>query len=219
MFQRDYFMRMIEQIGEVSGVLLGLRREKKQEEALLVIDEQLDKLFRMNGKLIRSLSDTDLIRMMSRSGVVETANVQAIALLLKEEGQLHEELDDEEAAYAARLKSLHLFARMALLDAPPLEKPASEETEELAAKLAPYELPTATKRLLAEFYEAHGRFDKAEDVYYELLEDGELPRSETEAFYRRLLLLPDEALARGGVTREEVGAALAQLPRHEDVRS
>ncbi|MFB9331015.1 DUF6483 family protein [Paenibacillus aurantiacus] len=219
MFQRDYFMRMIEQIGEVSGVLLGLRREKKQEEALQIIDEQLDKLFRMNGKLIRSLSDTDLIRMMSRSGVVETANVQGIALLLKEEGQLHEELEDEEAAYASRLKSLHLFARMALLDAPPLAKPASEEAEELVALLAPYELPPATKKLLAEFYEAHSRFDKAEDVHYELMEDGELPRSETEAFYRRLLLLPEDTLRSGGVTREEVGAALAQLERHEEARS
>ncbi|MFC4103118.1 DUF6483 family protein [Paenibacillus xanthanilyticus] len=219
MFQRDYFMRMIEQIGEVSGALLGLRREKKQEEALQFIDEQLDKLFRMNGKLARSLSDTDLIRMMSRSGVVETANVQGIALLLKEEGQLHEELGDEEAAYAVRLKSLHLFARMALLDAPPLAKPAAEEAEELIAKLAAYELPVATKRLLGEFYEAHGRFDKAEDVHYELMEDGELPRSETEAFYRRLLLLPDETLEHGGVTREEVGAALKQLDRYEETRS
>ncbi|MBB3108518.1 hypothetical protein FHS18_000546 [Paenibacillus phyllosphaerae] len=211
MFQRDYFMRMIEQIGEVSGVLLGLRKEKKQQEALQFIDEQLDKLFRMNGKLIRSLSDTDLIKMMSRNGVVETANVQSIALLLKEEGDLHEEMEDPEAAYASRLKSLHLFARMALLDAQPLVKPAAEMTMELLQTLRQYELPSQTKLLMAEFYEGERRYDKAEDMNYELMEDGVLPAEEMGEFYRRLLLLPEDILTAGGLPRDEVSDGLSRL--------
>ena len=69
MFQRDYFMRMIEQMTEVLGQVLKLRREQKQVDALQLIDELLDQRFRLSSKLIRSLSDEDLMKVMTTNGI------------------------------------------------------------------------------------------------------------------------------------------------------
>ena len=52
MFERDYFMRMIGQMAQVMGQMMGLRKERKQEEALLIIDDLFNQQFRLNAKLI-----------------------------------------------------------------------------------------------------------------------------------------------------------------------
>ncbi|MBB3071687.1 hypothetical protein FHS14_004696 [Paenibacillus baekrokdamisoli] len=197
-------MRMIGQMGQVMGQMMGLRKEQKQEEALFVIDDLFNQQFRLNGKLIRSLSDVDLIRILTTNGVVETANLHAIALLMKEEGEILEELGRLDQSYVSRLKAFHLFMRLALLDAPLLLRTPSEEANDLALQLKAYELPEATKRLMFEWYEADGRYDQAENVLYELLVDGMLLQEEADDFYRRLLLLPDERLIEGGLPRDEV---------------
>lgn len=208
-------MRLIAQMTETVGQVMGLRRERKQEEALLYIGEELDKRFRLNARLIRSLSDEDLVRMMTTSGVVETANLHAIALLLKEEADIHDELGKPELSYPVRLKALQLFVRLAVLDAPSMLRTPSEEAREVLGKLGGYELPGGTKLLLLEWHELEGRYDQAENVLYELLEDEALPPDEAERFYRRLLLLPDESLEAGGLPREEVLDGLRALAQRQ----
>jgi hypothetical protein len=204
MFERDYFMRMIGQMAQVMGQMMGLRKEHKQEEALLIIDDLFNQQFRLNAKLIRSLSDADLVRIMTTNGVVETANLHAIALLMKEEAEILDELGRPDQSYVSRLKAFHLFIRLSLLDSSSLLRTPSEEAADLAAQLNVYELPQATKLLVFEWYEAERRYDQAENVLHELLEDGAVPWEEADDFYRRMLLLPDERLIEGGLPKNEV---------------
>ncbi|MFF2483357.1 DUF6483 family protein [Paenibacillus sp. NPDC058071] len=211
MFQRDYFMRLIEQMTEAVGQIMGLKRELKHQEALLVIDELLDKGFGMSGKLIRSLSDKDLIGVMTTNGIVETDNLQAIAVLLKQEADLYVELGKDEASYSGYLKALSLFMRLSLLDAKPTLVKPSEEAEELLLKLDAFELPSETKLLRAEWHEGEGSFDQAENVLHELYEDGVISNEEIADFYRRLLLLDDERLEAGGLPREELEQGLNEI--------
>ncbi|MFC4779594.1 DUF6483 family protein [Paenibacillus sp. GCM10023252] len=211
MFQRDYLMRMISQMTEALGQVMGLRRELKHVEALLVIDELLDKKFRLNGRLIRSLSEEDLISMMTTSGVMEEDNLGAIALLMKQEAEIYEELGKEEASFALHVKCLQLVMRLSLRDAHPSLMNPVKEAYALLDVLSPYELPAATKELLMEWYESQGRFDLAENTLYERIRQGGLMLSEAEAFYHRLLLQPDERLVGGGLPRAEVIQGLADL--------
>lgn len=182
-----------------------------------LIDDLLDKQFRLNGRLIRSLSDADLVRMMTTSGVVETANLHAIALLLKEEADIYDDMGRPEMSYPARLKSFHLFMRLALLDSPAMLRTPSEEAADLADKLGDYELPADTKLLMYEWHEGDGRYDRAENMLYELMEDGAVSAEEADEFYRRLLLLPDESLEAGGLPREELLEGLNSLAAREKV--
>lgn len=204
-------MRMISQMTEALGQVMGLRRELKHVEALLVIDELLDKKFRLNGRLIRSLSEEDLISMMTTSGVMEEDNLGAIALLMKQEAEIYEELGKEEASFALHVKCLQLVMRLSLRDAHPSLMNPVKEAYALLDVLSPYELPAATKELLMEWYESQGRFDLAENTLYERIRQGGLMLSEAEAFYHRLLLQPDERLVGGGLPRAEVIQGLADL--------
>ncbi|GGG82428.1 DUF6483 family protein [Paenibacillus radicis (ex Gao et al. 2016)] len=211
MFQRDYFMRMIGQMTEAVGQIMQLKREMKHDEALLIIDELLDKRFGLSGKLIRSLSDKDLIGVMTTNGVVETDNLQAIAVLMKQEAELLEAQGKEEASFIHYLKSLHLFMRLSLLGAAPTLVEPAKEAEQLLDKLKLYELPEETKLLRAEWHEGESQFDQADNVLHELLEDGAIPKEEVVDFYRRLLLYDDEKLLSGGLSREELEQGVEEL--------
>lgn len=211
MFQRDYFMRMIEQMTEAVGQILNLKRQHKPEEALLVIDDLLDKRFRLSSKLIRSLSDEDLMKVMTTNGLVETDHLQAIAILMKQESELYDELGREEESFVAAVKSLHLFMRLSIMGAEPTIVEPREQVDELLEQLLPYELSPPTKRLLAEWYEVEGRFALVENVIHELLEDDVLSLTEVAEVYKRMLLQSDERLQAGGLPRVEIEQGLTAL--------
>ncbi|AJY75674.1 DUF6483 family protein [Paenibacillus beijingensis] len=213
MFQRDYFMRMIGQMSEAMGQVMGLRSQRKQEEALLVIDDLLEKQFRLNARLLRGLADDDLIALMTTNGIPEQENLQAVALLFKEEADIYEEMGNETQAYQLRLRSLHLFMRLSLMGSEPALADPAAETDKLLERLAAYELPAATKELLTKWLEDQGRFDQAENMLYERLEDGVSEAGEAEDFYRRLLLHDDAKLEAGGVSREEIVQGLGDILR------
>lgn len=211
MFQRDYFMRMIEQMTEAVGQILNLKRQHKREEALLVIDDLLDKRFRLSSKLIRTLSDEDLMKVMTTNGLVETDHLQAIAILMKQESELYDELGREEESFIAAVKSLHLFMRLSIMGAEPTIVEPREQVDELLEQLLPYELSLPTKRLLAEWYEAEGRFALVENVIHELLEDDVLSLTEAAEVYERMLHQSDERLQAGGLPRDEIEQGLTAL--------
>lgn len=211
MFQRDYFMRMIAQMTEAIGQVLRLRQEHKHEEALIVIDELLEKHFRLNGRLVRSLSEEDLIRLMSKNGISDTDQLQAVALLIKQEAILRDEMGMESESFALNVRSLRLFIRLSLMEAEPVIVRPEEQIEELLEALAPYELPDSAKRLLMEWHESQGRYDKTEDVMHELLESGALTAADAAGTYERLLGMSDERLEAGGLPRTEIEQALSAL--------
>ncbi|MDF2836841.1 MAG: hypothetical protein K0Q63_2481, partial [Paenibacillus sp.] len=183
----------------------------KQEEALFVIDELLDKEFRLSSKLIRSLSDEDLVKVMTTNGQPDTDHLLAIALLLKQEALLHAELGRESESYLGYVKALRLFLRLSLMGAEPAFAEPNDEIRDLLVTLQPYELPVPAKRLLMEWHEAEGRYDELENVMYELVEDRALSFAEAAGIYERLLLSEDESLVAGGLPREEIMQGLAEL--------
>ncbi|MFS0727094.1 DUF6483 family protein [Paenibacillus sp. 1P07SE] len=213
MFQRDYFMRMIEQMTQSIGQVMGLRDRKEHLQALAIVDELLDREFRLNSRLIDSLTDKELIGMLTRAGVVDHGSLQGIALLLREKGEIYGEQGEPEASYAALLKSLHLFVRGALEDDEPVTAEPRKEIARLRKLLDEYELPAQTKRLLLDWHEQENRLDEAENLLHELLEDGQLPLQEAERFYHRLLEKSPEQLASGGLPLEEVREAYDELQR------
>ncbi len=119
MFQRDYFMRMIEQMTEAVGQIMNLRQSRKHEEALLFIDELLDKRFRLSSKLIRSLSDEDLMKVMTTNGILEADHLQAIAILMKQEAELYSELGRKDESFFAHVNRCICFCGYRLPDAEP----------------------------------------------------------------------------------------------------
>ncbi|WJH34043.1 hypothetical protein N6H14_29450 [Paenibacillus sp. CC-CFT747] len=86
MYQRDYILRMIEQITTAIATISGLRKEQKQQQAFDLLEELLNRHFRLNSKLLTSLSERDIIGILQKDGVVESEKVLILAAMLKEEG-------------------------------------------------------------------------------------------------------------------------------------
>jgi hypothetical protein len=216
LFQRDYFMRMIQQMTEAIGQIMQLRKEHKQEEGLLLLDELLEKHFHLSRKLISSLSDEDLVKVVSRNGMIDAEQLQAIALLLKQEALLQNDLGRERESYGSAVRSLRLFLRLSIMKAEPIAGEINGQIEELCSLLKPYELPLSAKRLLLEWHEAEGRYDQVENIMYELIEDSVMPAADAAVIYRRLLELDDMQLEAGGLPREEALQGLKELNVKEE---
>ncbi|CAM4456320.1 DUF6483 family protein [Paenibacillus tarimensis] len=213
MFQRDYFMRMIEQVGEAVGQVMGLRQRKEHLEAMKVIDDLFERHLRLQPRLIHALSDKDIADLLTTNGVVDTAALEAIALLLRHMGEIHAEQGQEAESYARYVKSLALNLRLLLYGADPVVSEPRREAELLMDRLRPYELPASVKEQLASWHEAEGRYAEAENIIHELLEDRELEAGRASDFYRRLMLKEDAELSAGGLPRDELEQGIEQLEK------
>lgn len=223
MFQRDYIMRMIEQFSLAVGTLLGLKRERKTDEAQQALGEMFKRLFGLNPQLAGALNERDLIDLLNREGEATAEKMLVLAGLLKEQADLLALQDRAEDSFRLNVKALNLSLMAAR------EQPTSEwfdiagQVESLLERLNEYELPDETNGMLWRYYEITGRYADAEDVLFELLDklertggsDGQAAYGrllgEAEAFYERLLELDDEGLEAGRLPADEVREGLAEI--------
>lgn len=211
MYHKDYLMRLIEQLTAVVGRLMGLKKQQKHEQAISMIDEWLEKEFRLTSDLINVLSAKDIITILKTTDLDEKEKVIAVAAMIKEEGELYEALNEQGESRRRYLKSLQLF-----LAAEPDESvvgpiDCDKEIIVLLAKLAEYELPAETNKLLWPYYEKMGRYADAENILFELLEMAAIDHQLAEEgvlFYKRLLEKEDQELLAGNLPREEVRQGL-----------
>ncbi|WP_409346961.1 DUF6483 family protein [Paenibacillus sp. MBLB4367] len=220
MYSRDYLVRMIEQMTQSLGQLMGLKVERKEAQALLTINELWGKWFRLNSRLAGSLSEKDLIAMLSVNGNIEPVPLQMAGVLLKEEGDFYELQGQRDESYRRRLKSLQLLLAASENGAEKEPIDGGVHIGELLAALRRYQLPAEACERLWRHFEKEGQFAKAEDLLHEWLEsaaaagDRELA-SEAEkqgiSFYERLLAMDDDDLQAGSLPREEVLEGLHAL--------
>jgi hypothetical protein len=215
MYQRDYILRLIEQMASGLSVIMGLRREQKPEQAIAAVDELLNRLFRLNSRLANTLSEKDLIAMFTFNGEPETEKLVMLATLIREEADIFGEMEEPDPAYSRYLRSLRLLLAV--------REHGGEMTTEMLEQidaslegLRTYRLPVDTQARLFGFWEQAVRYDRAEDALFELLEMSPEDGQAIEigmAFYKRLLELPAEKLEAGGLPHDEVLAGLSEVER------
>lgn len=204
MFRRDYIVRMIEDMTAMVAKVLTLKQDKKTTEALWEVDELLMRHFRLNSRLLNSLSVEDIIDMFRLGAVLEADKLQGVARLLKEEGGIYTAKGERDEALFRAMRSLHLFLYADLHGADRELLNMTGEIHELLKEVEPYRLPVKTERLLLAYHESMGSYAKAEDSLYRLWEQGEPVAEEGREFYERLLQASPERLAEGGLPLEEV---------------
>lgn len=210
MFRRDYIVRMIEDMTAMVAKVFTLKQEKKTTEALWEVDELLGRHFRLNSRLLNSLSVEDIIDMYRLGGIIESDKLQGVARLLKEEGGIYAAEGNTEAALFRSMRSLHLFLYADLHGADRNLMHMTQEIDELLNEVEAYRLPVKTERLLLSYLESVGRYAKAEDSLYRLWEQGEDVAAEGHELYGRLLITAPEALELGGLPLAEVRQGQAE---------
>jgi hypothetical protein len=213
MIKQDYLMRMVAQMVEVLVRILRLRETGQYEQGLAAIDDALQKFIGLDARFINSLSVKDLVALMKPSIGLDATRALVAADMLKEQGEIFEARGDLEQTFDSHVKSLTLFLEIFTSPATPDLPERVAKTEELIERLDEWELPPETQARLFHYFEKTGRYSRAEDALFEMIEVG--ADEETVAlgrsFYDRLLLKNDEDLIAGGLPREEIREGLARL--------
>lgn len=212
MNQRDYILRLIESLTVGISFMLGLKKEKKEEQALEYLNELMSRSFQLNSKMVNSLGEKDLLGMLSINGVLRMDSVAGIALLLKEEGDIYEQLGQHETAGKRLQRALSLMLEVMIREPDFQFINIRDEMEQLIERLGPG-FPSEIERKRFSYYEVIGRYDLAENVLFHQLRLS--AKSDWlqagKAFYERLLRLKDEQLAEGGLPRDEVLQSYSEL--------
>lgn len=216
MYQRDYILRMIEQITYVVATkVFQLKQMKKYEDALAAMGELFTRLSLPSSNAIRNMSARQIADMMSVSGNLPVEKVKAAAELIEEEGSIRELMEEPETAAAAYAKALQLHL---LANAEDDEGGGAERIDRLLDKLTYRNLPYESGLPIVRYCERTGQFSRAEDVLF--LTWNEYPSQELLAeglnMYERLLTKPDSELEAGGLPRSEVLDGRIQLQQLAD---
>ncbi|MWV47307.1 hypothetical protein GRF59_27305 [Paenibacillus sp. HJL G12] len=213
MFRKDYLLQMVEDMVEMVGKVFGLKQQKKYVEALWEIDDLLSKNFRLNSKLLNSLSVEDMIDMFRLGGGVEADKLQSIARLLEEEGGIYLDMDRKDEGLTRLMKSLHLYLYADLHGADHSILKLPERVEALKEQIKTYRLPAKTDKLLLDYEENRGHYAEAENALFRLLEQREMTEEEGLSFYHKILMRSDDELEAGGLPRSEVEEGMEELQR------
>lgn len=225
MAQRDYILRMFEEMSRAIAQIIYQREIKDYHATHELIDEQFKQTLGMGSGFLHSLPDETLLSMLTTLGTLNIEKCWLIAILLKAEGDLYADEQDESKSYYSYLKSCNLFLEALYNQNQHRNIEKIAEIEELLRKLEDYELPPRTMQLLFWYFEYTERYAQAEDMLFTLLEiepDEEMESNEGiesidemlakgEAFYARLLGKDDSALESGDFSRAEIKDGLARL--------
>ncbi|WP_106766969.1 DUF6483 family protein [Paenibacillus faecalis] len=213
MYRKDYILRLVEEMTQMISKVFGLKQERKLNEALWEIDEMLSRRFRLNAKLLKSLSAEDIVQLFRNSSMIEADQLQSVARLLEEEAKIYREMDRFEDGNTLLVKALHLYMTASLHggDRHMLDMSLPDKIYELLERARPYALPDVTERLLFAFTEQEGAYAAAEDSLFRLLQREMADYREGKLFYERLLKLDPNELQRGGLPLEEVQEGLQEM--------
>lgn len=214
MAQRDYILRLFEEVSRAIAQIISHRQVKNYQAAHDLIDEQIRQTLGMSGSFLLALADETLLSLLTTLGTLNAEKSWLVAILLKAEGDLYEEEQDESRSYHCRLKACNLFLEVLYGQKSQRDFASISEIEEIWEKLSDYELPPRTRQIFFWYLERTGRYERAEQLLFEILEEGN-ERAETqeqgEAFYARLLGKSDAVLLAGNFSSARIREGLARL--------
>jgi hypothetical protein len=207
MFKRDYIMKMIEQFSNVLAKVMGLKSADKIEETQQVLNEALHHFTGLSEATIESLSYRDLINLVSGVKEINPEKCFILAELLKEKADVYASLDDMDKSFNLYLKSFNIYVEVMLSTNSSYLEPNHSTIDQIINIIKQFQIPYETQKLLFHYYETIMKYDKAEDVLFELLDQGtheNIILSEGAAFYERLSKKSLEELEKGSLPIDEV---------------
>jgi tetratricopeptide (TPR) repeat protein len=216
-YQRDYLMRQIEQVGQMLAHILGLAKGGRGDEALGMFDEAYKPLIGVGSRVVAVLDDGQLVDLLTSGSNPDLRRVALALELLKAEADLYQGAGQPGEAALRYRRALALAGCLAARSERLLDQRLAGE---LLGRAGELELTAAQRLAAARVLEALERYADAEDALFELIDErpGDPgPVEEAIAFCQRLRPLEPERLVAGGLSPAEVNDTLAELLRREPV--
>lgn len=198
MLQRDFLMRMIERLAGAFARAIHAGDDIDPPEQLRLLESSVSEVFHTPSSLIHLIPERDL-----REHATHTrAHLGRVFCLL---ATLHPD-PPKRRAHAARA----FICLEDLLGQEAPTGPPFHESLHAAFRAAP---PQDTTPWLALFDHARSRGDYAgaEDVLFDALDSGADLTTQGLSFYDDLLAMDDDAIALGGLTRDEAAESRAEI--------
>ncbi len=215
MITRDYFMRMIHQLVQVIARVLKLAQAQQYGDALEEVQRSSRQLLGMDVRLLTTLTDEEFVRLLSLGDRFDVEKCVVAGELLKLVGDVKEREGDQAERYHCYTTSLSLFLELLIRESGVLPREYFDEIELLIGKISEYQIPVGLQAKLFRYYEAVGRFDRAENLLFEVVEQDPSFIGEGLKFYGRLRSKNDEELERGNLPRGEIAASERDLEKRK----
>jgi len=150
--QKDYILRVAEDVDRALAQIIHHKEIQDYQEALSLIDELFKQVLGAGSGFIHAVSEKTLLAMLTLLGLVNFEKALMIATLLKAEGDIYEDQGNANEARGSYLKSLNLFTEILLSDDNLHDFRCFVEVEDLLGKLEAHSLPLDTRRLLFQLY-------------------------------------------------------------------
>jgi hypothetical protein len=203
MSQKDYILRVIEQLAVFLGAIIFNKKIKNYDFAIEKIEEAYNGLLNLDGEKIKNLEFNEIIKNNTYEDILNKDNIEIIANLLFEEADIIEQINGlNKVSFEYYQKSFVLFY---LLTNEITTQKYYEKIDEIINKMDSYETGDEIIYKVYKYYEGKGLYGKAEDKLYELRENN-YPEitNEIKIFYENLLKKEDEALEKGNLPRNEI---------------
>ncbi len=198
-------------LGRALARIMFFRETKSYDAALLEIDNAGRSLLGLNTETIERLPADGLKDVLGSDPALLMSRLYTAGVLLKEKAEIFDLMEGERDSVPLYLKALRLMTEniegIEELDG---EK-AITNVDAAVEKLKEYELPDDLERRLVSYFEHTGRYDRSEDLIFEMIERDPAFVDEGISFYERLLAKSDSDLQNGRLPRNEVEDALNEL--------
>ena len=216
MAQRDYILRIAQELGSVLAQVLYNRQIEDYAAAHKLIDEQTKQIYGMGIGFMRSVPEETLLSMLTSFDSLDAEKCWLLAILLKAEGDIYEDQDNASEGYYSYIRSLNLFLEVLLLGTTNSDKTIVPEIDDLLARLSDYDLPGRTRLLLFRYFDHLHQYARAEELLFEMLEARDSHEdilAYGTSFYHHLLMKSDESLSADNFSKEKALEGLSQLEK------
>jgi Family of unknown function (DUF6483) len=207
MLRKGFVQQQIEGLATALASVFGI--ELTKEDVVKRLGTSCKNLTGLDLDTLLKLDDATLLGMFAGGDRTRTAgNAFVAAQFLLQRAKAEPTL-----GRVARRKALLLYAEALALESSLRSKDYLAEFEALLSEVEVTDRTAHVLRQAARAMEALGHYARAENYHFHL-QDSHVDNAADGAreFYRRLLELPDHELEAGGLPREEIQTALAELP-------
>src|SRR5436190_16149351 len=173
MIRRDYLLKMIQEFFESLSRIKALKREQKWNQATEAMDAEFTRLIGTGSQAVAQLSETELLAKIVQGEATSVVRHKILLLttLLTEAGDAATAQDRIEEGRGCYLKALHLLLDALTSNEVEVCPEFVPKVELLVDSLGDSPLPMRTYALLMHHYERTGQFAKAEDAFYNVLDE------------------------------------------------